>query len=147
MRETDLVDRILSYNPKVDTRIIKKAFHFGMLMHGSQLRESGDPYFSHPIEVANILAELNLDTSSLVCALLHDTIEDTKATIKDVKENFGKEIAKLVDGVTKLNKLESRPDQSKAAEDFRKLILASSSDIRAVSYTHLRAHETREERG
>ena len=71
MRETDLVDRIVSYNPKVDTRIIKKAFHFGMLMHGSQLRESGDPYFSHPIEVANILAELNLDTSSLVCALLH----------------------------------------------------------------------------
>ena len=132
MRETDLVDRIVSFNPKVDTRIIKKAFHFGMLMHGSQLRESGDPYFSHPIEVANILAELNLDTSSLVCALLHDTIEDTKATIKDVKENFGKEIAKLVDGVTKLNKLESRPDQSKAAEDFRKLILASSSDIRVL---------------
>ena len=132
MRETDLVDRIVSYNPKVDTRIIKKAFHFGMLMHGSQLRESGDPYFSHPIEVANILAELNLDTSSLVCALLHDTIEDTKATIKDIRENFGKEIAKLVDGVTKLNELESKPDQSKAAEDFRKLILASSSDIRVL---------------
>ena len=131
MRETDLVDRIVSYNPKVDTRIIKKAFHFGMLMHGSQLRESGDPYFSHPIEVANILAELNLDTSSLVCALLHDTIEDTKATIKDIRENFGKEIAKLVDGVTKLNELESKPDQSKAA-DFRKLILASSSDIRVL---------------
>tara|TARA_A100001388_G_scaffold104238_1_gene76141 strand:- start:683 stop:2707 length:2025 start_codon:yes stop_codon:yes gene_type:complete len=103
-----------------------------MLMHGSQLRESGDPYFSHPIEVANILAELNLDTSSLVCALLHDTIEDTKATIKDIRENFGKEIAKLVDGVTKLNELESKPDQSKAAEDFRKLILASSSDIRVL---------------
>ena len=132
MRETDLVERIVSYNPKVDTRIIKKAFHFGMLMHGSQLRESGDPYFSHPIEVANILAELNLDTSSLVCALLHDTIEDTKATIKDIRENFGKEIAKLVDGVTKLNELESKPDQSKAAEDFRKLILASSSDIRVL---------------
>ena len=79
MRENDLVDRITSYNPKVDTREIKKAFQFGMLMHGDQLRESGDPYFSHPIEVANILAELNLDTSSVVCALLHDTIEDTKA--------------------------------------------------------------------
>ncbi len=132
MRENDLVDRITSYNPKVDTRTIKKAFQFGMLMHGEQLRESGDPYFSHPIEVANILAELNLDTSSVVCALLHDTIEDTKATIKDIKDNFGKEIAKLVDGVTKLNKLESKPDQSKAAEDFRKLILASSSDIRVL---------------
>ena len=132
MRENDLVDRITSYNPKVDTRAIKKAFQFGMLMHGDQLRESGDPYFSHPIEVANILAELNLDTSSVVCALLHDTIEDTKATIKDIKDNFGKEIAKLVDGVTKLNELESRPDQSKAAEDFRKLILASSSDIRVL---------------
>ena len=132
MRENDLVDRITSYNPKVDTRAIKKAFQFGMLMHGDQLRESGDPYFSHPIEVANILAELNLDTSSVVCALLHDTIEDTKAPIKDIKDNFGKEIAKLVDGVTKLNELESRPDQSKAAEDFRKLILASSSDIRVL---------------
>ena len=66
MRDTDLVDRIVSYNPKVDTRIIKKAFHFGMLMHGSQLRESGDPYFSHPIEVANILAELNLTTHIFV---------------------------------------------------------------------------------
>ena len=132
MRENDLVDRITSYNPKVDTREIKKAFQFGMLMHGDQLRESGDPYFSHPIEVANILAELNLDTSSVVCALLHDTIEDTKATIKDIKDNFGKEIAKLVDGVTKLNELESKPDQSKAAEDFRKLILASSSDIRVL---------------
>ena len=132
MRDTDLVGRIKSFNPDVDLRIIKKAYNFGKLMHGEQLRESGDPYFSHPVEVTNILAELNLDTSSLVCALLHDTIEDTKATIKDIRENFGKEIATLVDGVTKLNKLESKPDQSKAAEDFRKLILASSSDIRVL---------------
>ena len=132
MRDTDLVGRIKSFNPDVDLRVIKKAYNFGKLMHGEQLRESGDPYFSHPVEVTNILAELNLDTSSLVCALLHDTIEDTKATIKDIRENFGKEIATLVDGVTKLNKLESKPDQSKAAEDFRKLILASSSDIRVL---------------
>ncbi|MFL2833983.1 MAG: RelA/SpoT family protein [Alphaproteobacteria bacterium] len=132
MRENELVDRITTYNPKVDSSAVKKAYKFGMLMHGDQLRESGDPYFSHPIEVANILAELNLDTSSVICALLHDTIEDTKATINDIKENFGKEVSKLVDGVTKLNKLESKPDQSKAAEDFRKLILASSSDIRVL---------------
>ena len=132
MRENELVDRITSYNPNVDSSAVKKAYQFGMLMHGDQLRESGDPYFSHPIEVANILAELNLDTSSVICALLHDTIEDTKATIKDIKENFGKEVSKLVDGVTKLNKLESKPDQSKAAEDFRKLILASSLDIRVL---------------
>ena len=100
MRETDLVDRILSYNPKVDTRIIKKAFHFGMLMHGAQLRESGDPYFSHPIEVANILAELNLDTSSLVCALLHDTIEDTDTTAGEIEIEFGSRVRGIVEELT-----------------------------------------------
>ena len=88
MRENELVDRITTYNPKVDSTAVKKAYKFGMLMHGDQLRESGDPYFSHPIEVANILAELNLDTSSVVCALLHDTIEDTKATIRCILENI-----------------------------------------------------------
>ena len=132
IRQYELVERVKAYDPSTDEDAVNRAYVFAMKAHGSQTRASGDPYFSHPIEVANILAELNLDTSSLVCALLHDTIEDTKATIKDVKENFGKEIAKLVDGVTKLNKLESRPDQSKAAEDFRKLILASSSDIRVL---------------
>ena len=94
--DTDLVGRIKSFNPDVDLRVIKKAYNFGKLMHGEQLRESGDPYFSHPVEVTNILAELNLDTSSLVCALLHDTIEDTKATIKDIRKILEKKLLHLL---------------------------------------------------
>ena len=132
MRQYELVDRVLSYNPKADESLINKAYVYGTKMHGVQLRESGDPYFSHPLEVAGILTELKLDTSSVICALLHDTIEDTHATIKDIEKNFGKEVAKLVDGVSKLNKFENKNDYSKAAENFRKLIIASSSDLRVL---------------
>ena len=132
MRQYELVDRVLSYNPNADESLINKAYVYGTKMHGVQLRESGDPYFSHPLEVAGILTELKLDTSSVICALLHDTIEDTHATIKDIEKNFGKEVAKLVDGVSKLNKFENKNDYSKAAENFRKLIIASSSDLRVL---------------
>ena len=132
MRQYELVDRVLSYNPNADESLINKAYVYGTKMHGVQLRESGDPYFSHPLEVAGILTELKLDTSSVICALLHDTIEDTHATIKDIEKNFGKEVAKLVDGVSKLNKFENKNDHSKAAENFRKLIIASSSDLRVL---------------
>lgn len=132
MRQYELVDRVLSYNPNADESLINKAYVYGTKMHGVQLRESGDPYFSHPLEVAGILTELKLDTSSVICALLHDTIEDTHATIKDIEKNFGKEVAKLVDGVSKLKKFENRNDYSKAAENFRKLIVASSSDLRVL---------------
>ena len=132
MSQSQLVDRILVNKPEADREILNKAYIFGTKMHGRQLRASGDPYFSHPIEVAGILSDLKLDTTSVVCALLHDTIEDTSATIQDIEENFGKEVAKLVDGVTKLTLLEGKPDSTKQAENFRKLLLASASDIRIL---------------
>ena len=132
MSQSQLVDRILVNKPEADRVILNKAYIFGTEMHGRQLRASGDPYFSHPIEVAGILSDLKLDTTSVVCALLHDTIEDTSATIQDIEENFGKEVAKLVDGVTKLTLLEGKPDSTKQAENFRKLLLASASDIRIL---------------
>ena len=132
MRQYELIDSVLSYKPESDQEVLKKAYVYGTKMHGRQLRASGDPYFSHPIEVARILAELKLDTTTLVCALLHDTIEDTSATIKDIESNFGSEVAKLVDGVTKLTLLEGNLEGSKQAENFRKLLLASASDIRIL---------------
>ena len=132
MSQSQLVDRILNNKPEPDKAILNKAYIFGTKMHGRQLRASGDPYFSHPIEVAGILSDLKLDTTSVVCALLHDTIEDTNATIEDIEENFGKEVAKLVDGVTKLTLLEGKPGSTKQAENFRKLLLASASDIRIL---------------
>ncbi|MDB9925977.1 bifunctional (p)ppGpp synthetase/guanosine-3',5'-bis(diphosphate) 3'-pyrophosphohydrolase [Hyphomicrobiales bacterium] len=132
MRQYELIDSVLSYKPESDQEVLKKAYVYGTKMHGRQLRASGDPYFSHPIEVARILAELKLDTTTLVCALLHDTIEDTSATIKDIESNFGSEVAKLVDGVTKLTLLEGNLESSKQAENFRKLLLASASDIRIL---------------
>ena len=132
MRQYELIDSVLSYKPDSDQEVLKKAYVYGTKMHGRQLRASGDPYFSHPIEVARILAELKLDTTTLVCALLHDTIEDTSATIKDIESNFGSEVAKLVDGVTKLTLLEGNLEGSKQAENFRKLLLASASDIRIL---------------
>jgi len=132
MSQSQLVDRILVNKPEADKAILNKAYNFGTKMHGRQLRASGDPYFSHPIEVAGILSDLKLDTTSVVCALLHDTIEDTNATIQDIEENFGREVAKLVDGVTKLTLLEGKPGSTKQAENFRKLLLASASDIRIL---------------
>ena len=132
MSQSQLVDRILINKPEADKAVLNKAYIYGTKMHGRQLRASGDPYFSHPIEVAGILSDLKLDTTSVVCALLHDTIEDTNATIKDIEKNFGKEVAKLVDGVTKLTLLEGKPGSTKQAENFRKLLLASASDIRIL---------------
>jgi len=132
MSQSQLVDRILVNKPEADKAILNKAYIFGTKMHGRQLRASGDPYFSHPIEVAGILSDLKLDTTSVVCALLHDTIEDTNATIQDIEENFGREVAKLVDGVTKLTLLEGKPGSTKQAENFRKMILTISNDIRVI---------------
>ena len=132
MRQYELIDSVISYKPDADKELLEKAYTYGTKMHGMQLRASGDPYFSHPVEVAGILAKLKLDTTTVVCALLHDTIEDTAATISDVEKNFGKEVAKLVDGVTKLTLLEGNLESSKQAENFRKLLLASASDIRIL---------------
>ena len=103
-----------------------------MKAHGSQLRASGDPYFSHPIEVASILAERRMDDASITTALLHDVVEDTLKTNKEIKKIFGKEVATLVDGVTKLSKIRVQSNQSEYAENFIKLVLAMSNDIRVV---------------
>jgi GTP pyrophosphokinase len=132
MRQFELVERVKSYDPSADEDAINRAYVFAMKMHGSQLRASGDPYFSHPIEVAGILTRYKLDSASIITALLHDTIEDTSATHEDIKKLFGDEILRLVDGVTKLTRLELQSDQTKQAENFRKLVLAMSEDIRVL---------------
>src|SRR5690606_10112279 len=132
LRQVELVDRVLKYDPQADEDLLNRAYIFTVKSHGSQKRASGDPYFSHPIEVAGILTELKLDTATIVTALLHDTIEDTVATKEQIEEIFGSEIAALVDGVTKLSQLELQSDKTKQAENFRKLLLAMSNDIRVL---------------
>src|ERR1700750_1418179 len=106
MRQYDLIERVKRYNPNTSEAMLNRAYVYAMKAHGEQRRASGDPYFSHPLEVAGILTDLKLDTASIATALRHDTVEDTSATIGDIEENFGGEIASLVDGVTKLSQLE-----------------------------------------
>jgi GTP pyrophosphokinase len=132
MRQTDLVERVKAYDPDADEGVLNKAYVYAMTAHGKQFRASGDPYFAHPLEVAAILTELKLDVATIATALLHDTIEDTLVTYDDVKANFGEEIASLVDGVTKLSQLEVFSERTKQAENFRKLMLAITSDIRVL---------------
>ncbi|MFN3075632.1 MAG: RelA/SpoT family protein [Alphaproteobacteria bacterium] len=132
LRQFELVERVRSYDPAADEDAINRAYVFALKMHGSQKRASGDPYFSHPIEVAGILTKFKLDSASIITALLHDTIEDTPATIEDIERLFGAEVARLVDGVTKLTRIQLQSDQTKQAENFRKLLLAMSEDIRVL---------------
>src|SRR5271170_6210366 len=132
MRQFELVERVKSYDPSADEDVINRAYVFAMKQHGSQLRASGDPYFSHPIEVAGILTRYKLDSASIISALLHDTIEDTNATHADIEKMFGPDIARLVDGVTKLSRIELQSDRTKQAENFRKLVVAMSEDIRVL---------------
>jgi GTP pyrophosphokinase len=132
MRQFELVERVKAYDPNADEDQLNRAYVYAMKMHGSQLRASGDPYFSHPIDVAGILTRYKLDTASIVTALLHDTIEDTEATMDDVRALFGTEVARLVDGVTKLTRIQISSDDAKQAENFRKLLLAMSEDIRVL---------------
>lgn len=132
LRQFELVEQIKAYYPDVDEDLVNRAYVYAMKKHGSQKRASGDPYFSHPLEVAGILTDMKLDTASVITALLHDTVEDTDATLEEIEDLFGKDIAKLVDGVTKLTKIEFQTAQSKQAENFRKLVLAMSEDIRVL---------------
>jgi GTP pyrophosphokinase len=132
MRQTALVERVRAYDPDADESVLNKAYVFAMQAHGPQKRASGDPFFSHPLEVAGILTDLKLDTATIATALLHDTVEDTTATIADIEHEFGAEIAGLVDGVTKLSQLELFSERTKQAENFRKLMLAMSNDIRVL---------------
>ncbi|MEN9874316.1 MAG: hypothetical protein RL186_1213, partial [Pseudomonadota bacterium] len=113
LRQYELIERIRVYDPDVDEDKINRAYIFAMQRHGGQLRASGDPYFAHPIEVAGILTELRLDSSSIITGLLHDTVEDTTATLDEIEKLFGAEVASLVDGVTKLSQLELNSNRTK----------------------------------
>ena len=132
IRQFELVERIKAYDPLADEDIINRAYVFAMKAHGAQTRASGDPYFSHPLEVAGILTRFKLDTNTIVTALLHDTIEDTDVTLEQIESQFGEPVARMVDGVTKLTRIEFQSDQAKQAENFRKFVLAMSEDIRVL---------------
>ena len=128
----NLLDTISSYNPDFDRKFVQKAIDFAIKYHADQKRADGQPYYTHPIEVATILAEFKLDTGSIVTALLHDTIEDTEATLDMIKNEFGAEIAYTVNGVTKLEKINFRTENERQAENFRKFLMAISDDIRVL---------------
>lgn len=132
LRQFELVERVKSYDPNADEDGLNRAYVFAVKMHGAQTRESGDPYFSHPVEVAGILTEYKLDYKTIITALLHDTVEDTAATQNDIEKLFGAEVATLVEGVTKLSRIQTQSEQDKQAENFRKLVLAMSEDIRVL---------------
>ena len=132
LRQYELVEKVRSYDPDADEGLINRAYVFSMKAHGSQVRASGDPYFSHPIEVAGILTDLKLDDQTIATAILHDTIEDTLATPDEIRKLFGKDVARLVDGVTKLSKIEAQSESERAAENLRKFLLALSDDIRVL---------------
>ena len=132
MRQFELVDKVSGYLNNLDETLLNQAYVFTVKKHGDQKRASGDPYFSHPVEVAGILTELKLDEPTIVTGLLHDTLEDTDATYEELQKLFGEEVAQLVDGVTKLSKLELTADQNKQAENFRKLLVATANDIRVL---------------
>jgi GTP diphosphokinase / guanosine-3',5'-bis(diphosphate) 3'-diphosphatase len=132
LRQYELVEKVKGYDPDADEALINRAYVFSMKAHGSQTRASGDPYYSHPIEVAGILTDLRLDDETIVTAILHDTIEDTLATPAEIKKLFGKNVARLVDGVTKLSKIEAQSENQRAAENLRKFLLAMSDDIRVL---------------
>ncbi|MBU4528360.1 MAG: bifunctional (p)ppGpp synthetase/guanosine-3',5'-bis(diphosphate) 3'-pyrophosphohydrolase [Hoeflea sp.] len=132
MRQYELVERVQKYKPDVNEALLNKAYVYAMQKHGKQMRASGDPYISHPLEVAAILTEMRLDESTIAVALLHDTIEDTTATRAEIDELFGEDIGRLVEGLTKIKKLDLVTKRAKQAENLRKLLLAISDDVRVL---------------
>ena len=132
LRQYELVERVLAYDPEADEAMLNRAYVYTVQKHGTQKRASGDPYFSHPVEVAGLMTELKLDQETIVTALLHDTVEDTLATTEEIGRLFGPEVARLVDGVTKLSKIEAMSENERAAENLRKFFLAMSDDIRVL---------------
>jgi len=127
-----LVELVRRYNPQSNADLIRAAYVFGAAAHKGQFRQSGEPYFVHPIEVAALLTEVRMDDATIITALLHDTIEDTRATYEDIAKQFGEEVAQLVDGVTKLTNLELSSVETEQAENFRKLLMAMSKDLRVL---------------
>ncbi|MDC3060440.1 RelA/SpoT family protein, partial [Candidatus Pelagibacter sp.] len=132
LNSEELINKVKSYNKFLNPETLSKAYDFAVKVHKDQKRQSGDPYVIHPVAVANILTELKLDSATIATGLLHDTIEDTYATYKTIEEQFGKEVADLVDGVTKISVYENQAISNSKAENFRKLILATSKDIRVL---------------
>ena len=132
LNQNDLIKKVKTYNRFFNPETLSKAYTFALNAHKNQKRDSGDPYLIHPVAVADILTDLKLDSATIATGLLHDTIEDPNVTYKTVKENFGKEVADLVEGVTKISKLEGKITENSKAENIRKLILATSKDIRVL---------------
>ena len=132
MRQYELIDRVKQYNPATNEDLLNRAYVYAMQAHGKQQRDSGDPYFSHPLEVAAILTDLKLDDATIAAALLHDTIEDTDATRAEIDRVFGHDIGRLVEGLTKLKKLDLVSKEAKQAENLRKLLLAIAADVRVM---------------
>ena len=132
LKSDDLINKVKSYNKFLNPETLSKAYEFALRAHQTQKRDEGIPYINHPIAVADILTELKLDSATIATGLLHDTIEDTHATYETIKGEFGKEVADLVDGVTKISAFENQASTNSKAENFRKLILATSKDIRVL---------------
>ena len=132
LQVSEIIDRVRAYQPTADGELIKRAFDYSYKMHEGQMRKSGDPYIIHPVSVAGIITELRLDTASVCAGLLHDVVEDTLASSKDIEKHFGYEIASLVDGVTKLSKINFTSKEDRQAENFRKMVVAMARDIRVL---------------
>jgi len=132
IRITDILDRISSYNSEADLDLVERAYIYSARIHDGQVRLSGEPYLSHPLEVAGLLTELRLDPVSVAAGLLHDAIEDTKATREDLTDLFGEPLTLIVEGVTKLSGLAFRSSEARQAENMRKMILAMADDIRVI---------------
>ncbi len=127
-----LINQMKSYDPDFNQKLVEQAIEYARVMHDGQVRSSGEPYYTHPVEVAGILADMKMDTATIITAILHDTLEDTKATSEDLDKKFSPEVSMLVNGVSKLTKIESQTVEGKQAENFRKLLLAMSEDIRVL---------------
>ena len=132
LKSDDLINKVKTYNKFLNPETLTKAYAFALKAHEKQKRDEGSPYIIHPVAVANILTDLKLDSATIATGLLHDTIEDTYATYKTIEDEFGKEVADLVEGVTKISEFENQAISNSKAENFRKLILATSKDIRVL---------------
>src|SRR5215213_4913267 len=132
MRQYELVERVKRYNPSADEALLNRAYVYAMMAHGSQKRASGDLFFGHPLEVAAILTDLKLDEATIAAAVLHDTVEDTQATLEEINKTFGPQIGALVDGLTKIKRLDLVSKRAAQGENFRKLLLAVADDVRVL---------------
>ena len=132
LRFNDIADRMLEYNPDTDLVLLQRAYVFSAKVHEGQERLSGEPYLTHPMEVAGLLVEMRMDAVTVSAALLHDTLEDTLTTLEEIERLFGEKVAFLVDGLTKIAKIEFRSARERQAENFRKMLVAMSTDIRIL---------------